>query len=321
MNMKAKDLSICIVNWNTDELLTTCVRSVFETIQNVTVEVIVVDNASNDNSVQRCMAEHASDPRFNLLQLTDNLGFAGGNNRALQLATGRYILLLNPDTLVLPGALDSAVAFLDAYPECGVMGPRLLNRDGSAQPSVGNFPTLSGMFWEATRLRKLFPRIRLFSRFKRIDMDYNQMQVVDQPSGACLFVRRSVVESVGPLDERYFMYYEEVDWCYRIKSAGWTIYYYPSISIIHLGGRSSSQNLDVRIVENALSKLRYFYKNHQDKSGVLLGIRAILAFESLMRMIIVLIRHLSGHSNNSETYALASRYRRVLGAALSRRLS
>ena len=306
------DLSICIVNWNTGELLKNCIQSIIQNTHEISYEIIVVDNASSDNSIALILPDLAGDSRLHLVETKQNLGFAGGNNVALEQASGEFIVLLNPDTLVTAGALDLAVKLLKANPSWGVLGPKLLNADGSLQPSIGQFPTVTGMFWEMTRLRKFFPKNKLFSSFKRYDMDYDKMQEVEQPSGACLFVRRAVIEKVGLLDLRYFMYYEEVDWCYRIFNAGWRIMYTPDIKVVHLGGQSSNQNLDVRIVENARSKLRYFQKHYGRRPLHLLAVRLIVITEALLKLAVSAFQMLRRPADYSALKPVASRHLRVL---------
>lgn len=310
------DLSICIVNWNTGGLLRDCVRSIIENTETDEFEVIVVDNGSSDDSVELLKQACAGDDQIRIIDLKRNVGFAAGNNVAIAYASGRVVCLLNPDTLVTPGALDKAVEMLDAHPNWGVLGPKLLNSDGSLQPSVGNFPTLSGMFWEMTRLRKLFPDISLFSSFKRMDMDYSMVQEVEQPSGACLFVRRTAIDQVGLLDTRFFMYFEEVDWCYRFAGAGWRIVYTPDIEIVHLGGQSSSKNLDVRIVENSRSKIRFFQKHYAHCLLVLLALRVIVIAETTMKMAALALELIRRPSSRAHLTPVATRYLQVISMAL-----
>lgn len=312
------DLSICIVNWNTGDLLAACVDSVLRTTHSSRFEVIVVDNASHDDSLDRLTSLVNGNPHIRVLRSQRNLGFAAGNNVALTASSGRYVVLLNPDTIVHDGAFDTAVAFLDAHPGCGAMGPRLLNADGTLQPSIGHFPTLAGMFWETTRLNRVFPRVKLFSSFKRFDMDYDHQQAVDQPSGACLFVRRSAIDgadgdlkAVGLLDERYFMYYEEVDWCYRIKRAGWQILYTPTIVVTHIGGQSSNQNLTVRIVENAASRLRYFQKHYAQRTFTQFALRAMMLVELLVRTLVLVTKTMLLRQRWEQARQILQRYAQV----------
>jgi GT2 family glycosyltransferase len=313
------DLSVCIVNWNTGELLAQCVNSVIQSTHAIDYEIIVVDNASNDDSFMPIVAKAAVDKRITTVQLHENIGFAAGNNIAIAQSRGRYLVALNPDTLVTNGALDEGVRFLDSHLECGAMGPRLLNPDRSLQPSVGNFPTAWRMFWEATRLRKLFPGIALFSSFKRFDLDYSRLQEVDQPSGACLFLRKTAIDEVGVFDERFFMYYEEVDLCYRIKKKGWRIFYNPNLSIVHFGGLSSQQNLDVRVVEYARSELRYFAKHAGRVTGLgsqLWTVRLLMLLEFAMRSAGAYLLHLLGKEDAARAKILLKKYKEVLKLCL-----
>ena len=313
------DLSICIVNWNTGDLLRDCIKSIIQNTHEISYEIIVVDNDSSDNSIELLKPFLAEVNHLRLIEAGRNLGFAGGNNVALDHASGEFIVLLNPDTLVTAGALDLAVKLLKENPAWGILGPKLLNGDGSLQPSIGQFPTLTGMFWEMTRLRKLFPRIRLFSSFKRYDMDYDKLQDVEQPSGACLFVRSAAIERVGLLDLRYFMYYEEVDWCFRIHNAGWRIVYTPNIKVVHLGGQSSIKNLDVRIVEYARSLLRYFHKHYGSRPLYLVGLRLVVVLEMLLKLAVLAAGMLLHPKDFSARWSVARRHLHVLAMALGLR--
>ncbi len=309
------DLSICIVNWNTGALLSRCVESILSNVRDISYEIFVIDNKSSDNSIEMCISRFAQDPHLRFLPQSANLGFAAGNNIALKQASGRYVVLLNPDTIVKPGSFETVVKFMDANPSCGVVGPKLLNEDGSIQRSVGNFPDLAAIFWEATRLRIVFPKVKMFSSFKRFDLDYDKLQEVDQPSGACLFVRREAIQQVGLLDEGYFMYYEDLDWCYRIKHAGWRIYYLPDAEVVHLGGQSSQLHLDVRIVENARSKLRYFEKHYSSRPLYRLLIRVIMASEALAKIILCLGGLISSQKRELAKRSI-SKYLAVVGLTM-----
>jgi GT2 family glycosyltransferase len=218
--------------------------------------VIVVDNASADRSAEAVAARF---PEARLLRNAENRGFAAATNQGLAEARGRHLVLLNPDTEVRRGALARLVDFLDAHPRCGAVGPQLLNPDGSLQHGAFHFPTLAMAFLD------FFPvHHRLLS--SRLNGRYRQPApapfAIDHPLGACLMVRREVLEQVGTLDERFFMYCEEVDWCLRIKATGWSIYCEPRAAVVHHGGASAAQFRERMYVELFRSRGRLFAKHY-----------------------------------------------------------
>jgi len=251
------DLSIVIVNWNVRELLRRCLASIF-VADLPRMEVIVVDNASSDGSSEMLRAEF---PQVMLLANAHNRGFPAGNNQAFAVARGRYVMTLNPDTELIGQALTGMLAYLDAHPQVGALGPQLLNPDGSIQSSRRRFPTLSTALFESTWLQGLAPH-GVLQRYYMEDIAPNVMQEVDWLVGACILVRREVLQTVGGFDEAFFMYSEELDWCKRIQSAGWKIVYLPEAKVIHHTGRSSEQAVAARHIHFQTSKVRYFRKHH-----------------------------------------------------------
>lgn len=258
----APDLSIVIVNWNVRDLLKSCLRSIYRggiSTDRLRLETIVVDNASTDGSVE--MARQAF-PQVTLIANEDNAGFTGGNNQGMALSRGRYVLLLNPDTEVLDDALHRMVAYMDAHPQVGALGPMLLNPDGSVQSSRRRFPRPATAFVESTALQSCFPHHRLLTDYYALDIPDDAVAEVDWVTGACLLIRREALDGVGPLDDGFFMYSEELDWCHRAKAAGWEVIYYPEAKVIHHGGQSSEQVKAFQIIRFNRSKIRYFYKYH-----------------------------------------------------------
>lgn len=249
------ELSVVIVSWNTCELLRDCLASA---IREGAGEIFVVDNGSVDGSPQMVRREF---PEVRLLEPGDNLGFARANELALPLASGRHLMLLNPDTVVLPGAFQKLIAYLDAHPRVGALGPMLLNPDGTLQPSACRFPSLLTEFYEWFGLRGLFPKNRALGRLYygyRADKPMNADWVI----GACLLVRQEVYLQVGGLDGRFFMYGEELDWCYRIRQAGWQIHYLPQAQVIHYGGQSAQKAASPQLVEYFRSRHQFHHKHH-----------------------------------------------------------
>jgi GT2 family glycosyltransferase len=304
------DLSIIVINWNTRDLLSQCLRSVFGVAVGCHFEIIVVDNASADGSPQMVEADF---PQVLLLKNSTNRGFAAANNQGIERAQGEFILLLNPDTIVLPGALDRLVEFSKAHPDAGAVGGKLLNHDGTLQVSCGHFPTLLNMATESLGLSRLFPHNRLFARFKMTYWNHDAVREVDQPQGAHLCFRRAVLDQVGLLDERFFMYFEEVDLCLRIRNAGWRIYFTPDSQIIHLGGQSSLQNLDARITERYRSLLLFFEKHHSRTQ--VLCLRALLLCEMSWRLLLFNLGRLR-RGRGASPLEVSRRYARVIALCL-----
>jgi GT2 family glycosyltransferase len=222
-------------------------------------EVIVVDNASEDGTVQ---AVRARFPDVRVIANRENRGFTGGNNQALAAASGRYLLLLNPDTKPLPGSIAELARYLDAHPHVGMVGPRLWYGDGSPQPNRRRFPSLLTLFTESTIIQHYLPNLRVFARYTLADVPDDRPQEVDWLVGAAFMVRREVYEAIGPLDEGFFMYSEELDWCRRARDAGWRIAYDPAAEIIHYEGKSSEQAVARRDIAFFTSRVRYTRKYH-----------------------------------------------------------
>jgi GT2 family glycosyltransferase len=242
-----------MVNWNTKDFLLRCLDSVRQTVKGMEVEIFVVDNGSTDGSE---VAVKKRFPEVNLIENQMNLGFARANNQALDLSKGKYLLLLNPDAQVKEGAIDRMCSFMDAHPEAGVVGAQLLNADGSKQNSIANFPSLATELLNKSLLRRLFP-----DRFLGKERDYPEPVEVDSVIGAGMMVRRDTMEQVGLLDEGYFLFLEETDWCYRMKKAGWKIYHVPRAEIYHFQGKSAEREKNRARVEYYRSRYHFFKKN------------------------------------------------------------
>lgn len=253
------DLSVVIVNWNVKSLLRDCLRSLGEAAQALqpTGEIIVVDSASTDGSPQMVRDEF---PQVRLIASHENLGYARGNNVGAAAARGRYIFLLNPDTVVKPGGLSAMIDYMAARPQVGALGPQLLWPDGTVQSSRRRFPSLGSLFWESTLLGQWWPRNRHIQRYHMVDCPSDQPQGVDWVVGAALLIRAETWRQVGPIDESFFMYFEETDWCRRCVQAGWEIHYLPAAQIIHYEGKSSEQVVADRTIRFQRSKIYYARK-------------------------------------------------------------
>ncbi len=283
------DLSIIIVSWNVADLLRDCLRSIDEGHDELDLEVIVVDSASSDNSVAMIREEF---PWVDLLACEENVGFPRGNNLGLARANGRYLLLLNPDTVVLDDALPKMMAYMQENPEVGVLGGQLLNADGTIQSSKRRFPTLTTAFFESTWLENVTPK-GVLERYYAQDLPDDAINDVDWVMGACMLVPRQVVAEVGGLDEAYFMYSEELDWCRRIKDSGRRVVYYPEAKIIHYMGQSSEQAVVARHINFQRAKLRYFRKYNGRFPA--LALRVYLLLNYGWQMVVEAGKGLLGH--------------------------
>ncbi len=242
------DLSVVIVNWNTLEMLRDVLGSVFAHAGGLGLQVIVVDNASEDGSADMVAAEF---PQAALIRNTGNRGFAAANNQGFALATGRHILLLNSDTLVLGDVLAASVAWLDAHPRAGAMGCRVLNTDGSMQPTCSMFPGPLNLVLLGSGLWRLrWPPV--LGRYRMTGWQRDSFRQVEVISGCYLMLRREVLDRIGPLDEDFFFFGEETDWCRRMHDAGWELWFAPVGEIVHHGSvsaRKLSHRRDVLLTE------------------------------------------------------------------------
>ena len=253
------DVSIIIVNWNTRDILRDCLNSIAAQAGAVSSETIVVDNASSDGSVEMIKADF---PWVHLIANQENRGFAAANNQALDLAQGRYLLLLNSDTVVLDRAIEKTVTFADSRPSAAVVGCLVLNADRTVQNTCFMFHSILNDLLEALFLNQLFPRSRFFGRAEMTWWSRDDVRQVDVVSGCFMLVRRAAYEQVGPMDEGFFMYAEEADWCYRFHRAGWQNIFTPHAEIIHLHGASSAQRRPEMTLQLRGSCLRYYRKHH-----------------------------------------------------------
>jgi hypothetical protein len=261
------DLSVIVVNYNTSTFLRNCLQSVFEQTRGLDYEVIVVDNASWDGS--REMLQHEF-PKVRTIFNSENKGFAAANNQAIRVAQGRYVLLLNSDTRVLDGAIQETFHFMEEHREASIVGCKLLNSDGTLQPSCMSFPTVWNLFVESSFLYLVFPRTKLFGRYHMSYFNYDTIETVDFVTGAFMMIRRAVFESVGLFDESYFMYTEETDLCYRAKQHGFNVCFIPWTTIVHYG-RGSIDSTD-RFLEQVHQTQLQFVRKHFRGMRKFLGI-------------------------------------------------
>lgn len=256
------DLSIVIVNWNTRDMLLKCLGSVYGTI-NKGFEVWVVDNASTDGSPG---AVRERFPGVKLIENRKNLGFARANNQALRRVRSPYVVLLNSDTVLTPDAVDTMVEFMEGKEDAGMCGPQLLNEDGSKQNSIAAIPTLKTELLNKSLLRRLFPE-----KYPGKELNVKGPVEVESIVGACMVARKEAVDGVGLLDEGFFFFLEETDWCKRLRDKGWKVFHHPGSRVFHLqGGSAKLVNVRAR-VEYWRSRYRFFRKHRGPGARVFLG--------------------------------------------------
>jgi GT2 family glycosyltransferase len=301
-------LSIIIVNWNTRGLLADCLEAVFADPESCDWELLVVDNASMDGSAEMLRSRF---PQVKLIANSTNQGYVGGNNLALQAATGQQLLLLNSDTIVEAGALTRLTRFLAGEPKAGAVGPKLLNRDGTLQLSCGIPPSFWSECVSKLLLHKLLPFFKL-GRWK-----HDEIREVGWVTGACLLVRREVLNRVGTFDENLFMFYEDLDLCMRIRAAGWGIFYVPESRICHLGGQSTRQDLGRMLVISQQS-LYYLYAKHFG-ARVLALLRLLTLYEMTIRGLAWSTIYLVSRRRRPETAQRLRAYAEIICRSLRER--
>lgn len=266
-------LSVIIVNYNVKYFIEVCLHSVFRAIEGIDTEVIVVDNNSKDDS---CAMIRAKYPQVKLIENKDNLGFSRANNQGVEIATGQYILFLNPDTVMPEDFLRKMIGYMDAHPEAGSIGPRLIDGRGKYAPDgKKSFPSLSVAIFKTTGINKIFKNSTYFNKYYAVHVKETETAEVDILSGCCMMVRHELIKTVGgAFDEAYFMYCEDFDLCYRIQKAGYKNIYYPEVTLIHYKGESTRKATisHVRIFNDALS---VFVRKHYSKTNARLFIMLI----------------------------------------------
>ncbi len=305
------DVSVLIVSWNVRELLLRCLRALPAAVgDDLSYEVIVVDNASSDGTVP---ALRQAFPQVKLIANADNRGFTGGNNQALAAAQGDYLLLLNPDTEAAPGAIAELVHYLQAHAHVGIVGPQLRYGDGSVQSSRRRFPGLFTLFSESTIVQEYLPWLPCFGRYVLADVPDDHPQEVDWIVGAAMLARRQVYETIGGLDERFFMYSEEMDWCRRARQAGWAVVYDPAATIVHYEGKSSEQVVAARHCRFFRSRVLYTRKYHGRVWAEVL--RRWLLFTFVVQWLREAAKWLLGHKRPLRAARMQA-YRQVLHSRL-----
>lgn len=263
--MKEKPiLSIVIVSWNVREDLRECLQSLLREegsrLESSEIEIIVVDNASTDGTAAMV---NLAFPQVKLLVNSQNLGYTKANNIGINHSRGKYILLLNPDTIVHQGALQALIECAESHPEAGIIGAKLLNSDGSVQRSARSFPDIGAGLFRNTFLGRLFPNNPFVRRYLLTDFSYDEVREVDWVSGAAMLVRRDLIEQIGGLDERFWAYCEDVDLCWQAWQAGYKVLFCPNAVITHKVGRSSDQRLVSSLIQHHKSMWLFYLKNYR----------------------------------------------------------
>jgi len=302
------DLSIIIVSYNTRKLLLECLNSIYTDYSNSEAEIWVVDNESKDGSLEAVCKQF---PQVNLIHNLENIGFVRANNQALRRASGEVCIILNPDTIIQPGAFQILNAAFEHNPNAGMIAPQLLNTDGSIQPSYGHFSSLWTEFFFQFFLFKFLPSPFPLGRKVHFlqQNEYQRAHEVPWATGACLAVRREAVEKAGLLDESIFMYGEDMEWAWRFRQNGYKVFYNPAAKVVHLAQRSSKMDFTRWITNYSLGQLR-FIQNHRSSWSTRIASLLMMAGSSLRLLIWSLIRIL-GNKKTDEAESRLAGYKKV----------
>jgi len=269
------EVTVSIVNWNTRDELRECLSSVLSQ-DGVVREIVVVDNASTDGSADMVCQEFGD--KATLITNDTNRGFGAAHNQAIAASVGRYVLVLNPDSRLLQAdVLAKMVGYMEANPDIGALGPKILNPDGTLQSSARRFPPMFAGIFRHTLLGRLFPKNRFVRGYLMTDNPHDRTMDVDWVSGSALMVRRAMIDKIGGFDERFFMYCEDVDLCKRAKDAGWRVVYYPEVEVSHRIGAASDKNPIAMIRQHHRSMLLYFIKHNSRSPRILLTPLVVIA--------------------------------------------
>lgn len=265
------DISIILVSYNTVEMTKTALSHLLASLKNIEHEIIIIDNASKDHSADVLRNDF---PQITLIENKTNIGFGRANNQALPYINSRYVLLVNTDAFVKPDTISQTIQFMDDHPQCGILGVKLLGRDGVLQPSCRYFPSPWSLFLSRTGLNRFFKRVIMVDD---MSWDHASVRECDWVPGCYYLVRKEVIDQVGLFDPRYFLYSEEMDHCFAAKKAGWQVTYYPYTTVVHIGGESAKSDGEITSSGRQISSLQiesellYFRKNH-GLSGAILNV-------------------------------------------------
>ena len=297
------DLSIIIVTWNTRDLLMRCLASVYACPPDGAFEVLVVDNASADGTAAMVRERFS---QVHLIESAENLGFARANNQAIRESSGRFLLLLNPDTEVQPGALETLVRFMEGDPQAGAAGARLLSPNGTPQLACHPAPTLGRELWRLLHLDTVWP----YAHYPVASWDLDTPHQVDVVPGTCLILRREALDQVGLLDEGYFIYSEDVDLCYRLRRGGWGVYWVPQATVVHHGAQSTQQVAAEMFLRLYQGKIRYFRTHHGPWAAR--AYKGILLLTALARLLASPLAWLERPAWRQQHLGLAGNYARLV---------
>jgi len=303
-------ISVIIVSFNTDKMLAKCLDSLLRFPGKHLLEIFVVDNNSDDDSVKIVKKDFK---KVHLIENRENLGFAAANNQAYRKATGNYIVLLNPDAYVKEGAMDNAVAFMESNPQCGLAGGRLVNLAGNLDPSARKFPGGLNKFFTLSGLADKYPLSRIFGRGDFKFFDHRQIMEVDWVPGTFTIYRGKMLEQTRLFDERFYIYYEETDLCLRAKKSGWKVYFIPDAEVVHAGGASAKKRKDLQFDAGGSQVLKfrmrseylYFRKNYGIGS-VLVNAGVELGWHLLRYIVNAISRKPIMRSNARESWTIIS---------------
>jgi GT2 family glycosyltransferase len=309
------DLSVIIVNWNSRALLRDCLDSIVSEAAGIDVEIIIVDNGSSDGSTEMVRREY---PQVRLQCNERNEGFAKPNNDGMRMSHGRYVLLLNNDTIVQPNSLKTLVRLMDEHPDWGACGPMLLNPDRSLQRSVSGLYDPWTHACDMLLLDKIFPNSRLFGRHDMRYFDYSRTQEAENIMGAAICARRTAIDELGMLDENLVIYYNDHDWCRRFHMSKWKLMYVAEATIVHIGGQATKVlNKNLSFVREMVNNAMLYYEKHFGRSGVL-AYRMLLFIGFLMRTIGYGLQALLTRSETASVMMRRSFIQLTIGAAFWR---
>lgn len=293
------DVSIIVVAWNVRQLLEDCLKSVFEQTSGINFEVIYVDNASEDGSVEMVKEKF---PEVTIIENDENKGFIKANNQGIEISKGRYVLLLNSDTIVLDNAIATVVKHADANPEAAVVGLKVLNPDRTLQRNCFMFPSVLNLFLFATYLYKVFPKSKFWGRQHMTWWDFDEPKEVETVCGSCSLVRQEAIRQVGVMDKKYFVYGDDPDWCYRFKKNGWKVLFTPEASIIHYGGQNT-KHMARTFRWQLTGSILIFMKLHRSKASFPIAcfLSALFFFIRIPYWLISAVINKNDRSKSTET--------------------
>jgi len=279
------EVSIIIASYNTREFTLQCLKSIYDNVKNLSFEVICIDNNSRDGSAGSIREMF---PEVVLIEAEKNQGYAKANNFGISRSVGQYVILLNSDTVVMPGSLEDVIEFMRSHPDAGAASPKLLNPDGTIQYCIRTLPSITTAIFQSLRWHELFPGNRITEKYYQTALDYDEILSVDSIGTTCYAIKREVLDNIGLLDERFMMYNVDLDLNKRIKDAGYNVYFLPKAKIIHYGGVSVNQNSYRGLIEQHQGMWLMYKKHYASKrSGF---VSCFIFFAINLRLLVYLLR-------------------------------